>query len=155
MVSKKDLLVLAHLRNNGRKTLTELSKATSIPISTIFERLRAQREHFIRKFTVLVDFNKLGFTTRAAIVLKVKKNDRENMKKHLMNNRNVNSCFHINNGFDLLVDGVFLDLNTLEKFLEELDEKFSIEKQQVYFVIETFKEEAFLSFPEAIPLVEG
>ncbi len=153
MINSKDLLVLAHLRKNGRKTLTDLSKATSIPISTIFERLKVQQEYLIRRFTVLLDFQKLGFYTRAEVMLKVKKNDREPLKSYLLSHRGVNTCYRINNGYDLMVDCVFKNINNLEEFLEYVDEHFSIEKHQVHFIIDSLKEEEFLSSPEYIGMV--
>jgi len=148
MTNAKDLLVISHLRRDGRKTLTDLSKATSIPISTIFEKLRAQQLNVIRRFTVLLDFQKLGFYTRVEIMLKVKKEDRDGLKQYLLDHNSVNSCYRINNGFDLLVDGVFKSVNELENFLESIDEEFTVDKKQIYFIIESVKEEDFLSSPD-------
>jgi Lrp/AsnC family transcriptional regulator for asnA, asnC and gidA len=150
MINEKDLLVLSHLRKNGRKTLTDLSKATSMPISTIFEKLKVQQEQLIRKFTILLDFQKLGFYTRVEVMLKVRKEDRDALKQHLLLHRSVNSCYRINNGFDILVDGVFKSINELEEFLEEIDEHFSIDKKQLYFIVESIKEEDFLSSPDSL-----
>lgn len=154
MAKKNDLVILAHLRKNGRKTLTELSKATSIPISTIFERLKVQQNDLIKKFTVLLDFQKLGFHTRAAIMLKVKKTDREPIKKYILASRHVNSCFRINNGYDLLIEGIFRNIQEVEEFLEYLEENYTVEKQQVYYMIDTIKEEEFLSSPEYVQQAE-
>ena len=36
-ISKKDLLLISHLRQNARETMTNVSRSTGIPISTIFD----------------------------------------------------------------------------------------------------------------------
>ena len=68
-MNKKDLLIVSHLRRDGRTSLTELSKKTRIPISTIFDRLKQNKNNFIKKHTALIDFAKLGYNTRNNEVL--------------------------------------------------------------------------------------
>jgi len=48
-LNKKDLLLISKLRENSRIKLTSLSKETSVPISTIFDRLKDFKVGFPNK----------------------------------------------------------------------------------------------------------
>lgn len=152
-MKSKDLLLLSNLRANSRETLTTISRRTKIPISTIFDKLKNHEKNIIKKHTTIIDFSKIGFSTRATITLKVCKNDKIDLKEHLTKHQNVNSVYKINNGFDFLIEGIFKNLNELEDFLERIDEKFKIKTKQVFYIIEDIKREDFMSNSEYVDLI--
>lgn len=152
MISKKDLVVISHLRNNCRETLTSISKKSHIPVSTIYEKIRRSEDGIITKHTCLVDFTKLGFNTRAKIVIQASTSSKPELLSFLIKHHNVNSVYKINNGYDFMVDGVFRNMRELEDFLETIRERFKTKKQETYFVIDDLKREAFLSDPSLIDL---
>ena len=142
--TKKDILLMTYFRRNARENLTQISRLTRIPVSTIFDRLREFEKGLIQKHTTLVDFRKLGFDIRVNILFKVAKDSREDFRDFLIMNDNVNSLFRINNGFDYLVEGIFRDMADLQKFMEQLD-SFKIEAKQELFILEDIKRECFLT----------
>jgi DNA-binding Lrp family transcriptional regulator len=153
-MKRKDLLILTELRKNARETLTNMSKRTKIPISTIYERIKNNNGGVITKFTSLVDFNRLGFSTRANIMLRVHKSSKTEIVKCLKKHHNTNSLYKINNGYDLLIEGVFRHLKELEEFLDMLDEKFELQEKQVHYIIDDIKRETFLEDPQLIPMID-
>ena len=144
-MNKKELLVITHLRQNARETLTRLSKKTGIPVSTIFDQLK--RTDVINKHTCLLNFSTLGFNTRANILLKVNREDRELVKDYLANNNNINTVYKTNNGFDFIIEGIFKHIKNLEDFMEILEEKFPIKSKQVFYIIDDIKREGFMTDP--------
>lgn len=144
-MNKKELLVITHLRQNARETLTRLSKKTGIPVSTIFDQLK--RTDVINKHTCLLNFSNLGFNTRANIMLKVNREDRELVKDYLAKNTNINSVYKTNNGFDFMIEGIFKHIKDLEDFMETLEEKFPIKSKQVFYIIDEIKREGFMTDP--------
>lgn len=153
MVQKKDLQIISNLRADSRQTLTSISKKTKIPISTIYDRLKANNGNLIKRHTCLIDFNKIGFTTRAKVLIKVDRAVREEVKEYLMNHRNINYLAKINNNYDFLFEAVFKQIKELEEFLEQLEEKFKIKSKQVFYIIEDVKRESFLSEPEMLEVL--
>ena len=149
-MNKKNLLIINHLRNNARETLTNLSKKTGIPISTIYENLK--RNEVIVKHTCLLDFTKLGFNTRAKILFKVNKESRGALQEYLEKHQNMNNVYKINNGYDYLVESLFKNIKDLQDFIEIVEEKYPIEEKEVYYVIEEVKREAFMSNQETLKL---
>ncbi len=152
-MKEKDLLLLASIRANARETLTRISRKTNIPISTIFDRLKQHENTIIKKHTAIIDFSKLGFSTRVTITFKAGKADKLPMKEYLENHCNVNSLYKINNGYDYLVEGIFKNIKDMEDFIENIEEKFRIKSKQVYYIVEDIKREDFLSDENTVSLV--
>ena len=80
-MNNKDLKILSYLRNDARIPLTKMSKKTQIPVSTIFDKIKVFEEKVIIRHTTLIDFQKLGYSLRANISLKVERNDKEAKQK--------------------------------------------------------------------------
>ena len=137
---------MSELRRDSRQKLTKISKLVHIPISTIFDRLKIFEDNVIKKNTVLLNFSSLGFNARANICMKVAKDKRDDLKKFLLTHQNVNSLYKTTNNYDYIAETVFKNLQEMEKFLERLEDKFSIEKE-VFYIIEDIKREGFLSDP--------
>jgi DNA-binding Lrp family transcriptional regulator len=127
-----------------------MSKKTGIPVSTLFDRLKSSEESIIIKHTSLLNFNELGFNTRANIALKVERDDKEALKNFLTAHGSVNSVYRINNGFDFMVEGIFHQIKDMEDFIDQLESRFRIHDKRPFFIIEDLKREAFLSNPEML-----
>ena len=153
MLSKKDFLLMSFLRKNSRQRLTKMSKQTKVPVSTIYDKLKVFEKGIIQKHTSLIDFSKLGFNARANIMLKVKRENREELKKDLMQCNNINTVYKINTGFDFMVEGVFRNIKDMEDFLEKLDDRFEIKERKVFYIIEDLKREGFLSDPNSADII--
>ena len=153
MLTKKELLILTHLRADSRKSLAMISRETSIPISTIFDKVNKLGKSTITKYSPLLDFQKLGFGLRVNFVLKANDKKKQELKNFLLTNKNVNCILRLNNEFDFFVETVFRDMKGLEEFSESL-EKFKIKKKKEFFVIEDLKREDFFTRPEHIKLLD-
>lgn len=147
MLQKRDLLIVSNLRQNARQTLTRMSRKTRIPVSTIYDRLKHHEDSLIKRHTALLDFAKLGYATRANIIIKVPRNQREAVRDFLLKSPCVNNLSKINNDFDFFFEGVFREIRDLEAFLERLEEDFKIRTKKMFHVIEELKREGFLSDP--------
>ncbi len=151
----KERIVLSHFRKNARESLTRISRSTRIPVSTIFDKLRYYEQTIIKKHTTLVDFAKLGYMTRANVLLKVSVDQREALKNHLLKQEHVNSLFKVNNGYDFLAEVVFPHIKDMEDFLEQLETKYHIIAKTVFYIIEDLCREEFLAKPELLQIGVG
>jgi len=154
MLQQKDLAIMMALRNDARAQLTKISRATGIPVSTIFDRIRSFRKSYVKGYTALLDYMKLGFNTQAIIVLKVKKDQKQDVKAYLLEHPNVNNLFKINNGYDFVMGCVFASMQDFEHFQEEIEDQFSVKAKQVYYVLDDLKLESFLTDPNHLKLVK-
>jgi DNA-binding Lrp family transcriptional regulator len=152
MLTKRELLILTHLRENSRNSLAMISRETSIPISTVFDKVDKLGKEIISKYSPLIDFSKIGFGLKVNFLLKSIKKKSE-LKRFLIENKNVNSILRLNSNFDFFVESVFRNMKEIEEFRESLD-KFEIKDKNEFFVIEELKKERFFTRPEHIELLK-
>lgn len=142
---KIELNILARLRNDAREPLTRMSRKTGVPVSTLFDKVRASEGDYIIRNTCLINFERIGFNTRAKVMLKVQRDKREELRKYLSLSHNVNSLHKVNCGYDFMFELVFRNINELEDYMEDLRDRFGIIEEQTIYVLETIKQEAFMT----------
>ena len=142
-MNNKHFPLLEHLRKNSREKLTTISKKTSIPISTLFDQLKEIQGSLISKSTVLLNYDNLGYHTRAQVFIKVDNEDKEKLRKHLLCNNCINSIFKINNGWNFIIETVHKNVKDLDTFLEKLQDEYKITDKQIHYLIEEVKREGF------------
>lgn len=139
------MMIITNLRNNARESLTAISKRTRIPVSTIFDKLKERVNGVIKKPTILLDFQKLGYSTVSMLLLKVNKEHKEQLRNNLSKCFNVNTIYKINNGYDFIAEVVFKNMQEQEKFIEKLEENYDITEIKTFFIVEEVKKEEFFS----------
>jgi DNA-binding Lrp family transcriptional regulator len=126
-----------------------MARKTGIPISTLYDKLKMSEKNYIKKHASLLDFQKLGFTCHAQVILKVDRDKRDSTREYLLKNERINALMKINNGYDFLAEVICANMRELEEFLEQLDQKCKILEKQVFYIIEEIAREKFLaSVPE-------
>ncbi len=145
VVNEKDILLFSFLRENARMSLSKISRKTGIPVTTLFDSLKRNENGIIDKHTTLFDFSKMGYNTRANIMIKVDKKDRDDVKRYLVRNSSINSVYKINNGFDFMFEGIFKQIPDMENFFERLENKFDVKDVKYYYIINDLKREGFLA----------
>ncbi|MBL7051512.1 MAG: Lrp/AsnC family transcriptional regulator [Nanoarchaeota archaeon] len=140
-----DQLIISLLRENSRMTLTNMSKKTKIPVSTLHEKLKQFKTGLIKKHTSIIDFNRLGFNARANVLFKVERKQKEELKQILQSNYHTNNLYKVNNGFDFIAEFIFKDMRDLENYLDKLKVEFNIEDMKTFYIVDELIEEDFLS----------
>ena len=153
MEEEKEMLILSTLRQNSRASLTDISKQTKIPVSTIYDKLKSYNGGIVKKFTSILDFQDIGYGAKAFLLIKLSKERSEELKDHLTKNKSVNNLLKINNGYNFLVEVIFKTIPELENYVEKLESEFNLVEKQVFYIINDIKREDFLSSPEYQKLV--
>lgn len=143
-MTSRHIQLISALREDSRKKLTEISKQTNIPISTLFDVLKEVQGSLVTKNTVLLNFFNLGYHAHAQVFLKVDQLVKEELRKHLALNPCVNSLYKTNNGWDFMIETVHKNVRELDDFLEKLNQKFIIKEQQIHYLIDEIKKEGFV-----------
>ena len=146
MVKQKDLEILAHLRKDARKKVTEISRKLKMPVTTVYDRLRAHlKRGIVKKHVALVDFSKLGYTTTALIALKVSAENKDSLKEYLSQHYNINSLYRVDFGYDFLCEIVVKNASKLREFVDFISLKFNIKDPKIFNILDEIKKESFLS----------
>lgn len=152
--NEKDLLILSHLRQDARMKLTDMSRATRIPVSTLFDKIRIYADNgLIKKSTSLVRFEGFGYHAKALILFSVSRKDRQKLFELLNTSHSVNSLFKINNGWDFMAEMIFPGVKEVEEFIESIEEKVKLKGRKIFYVIDELKKEEFLANPKRVELL--
>jgi DNA-binding Lrp family transcriptional regulator len=145
-ISKAELLILSYIRKNARKSIAGISAETNISVSTVLSKLNLLEANVIKKYTTLVDFQKLGYNVLINFAIKsggtVK--DQIKLKEFLLSHLSVNSLFIAGQDYDYYAETVFHDIKSLYDFIDELF-LFNIQRLDEHHIIEEIKKEEFLS----------
>ncbi|MBS3163845.1 Lrp/AsnC family transcriptional regulator [Candidatus Woesearchaeota archaeon] len=152
-LQKRDLLIVCNLRQNARETLTRMSRKTNIPISTIYDRLKHHERDLITRHTSLIDFAKLGYSTRAIVLLSVAREQRDALRDYLATHHSVNTLIKINDEYDYLAELICKQIRDIEEFMERTEERFRVKRKKVYYVTDEVKREGFLSDPKLVSML--
>lgn len=72
MLDEKDSLILDILRKDSHLAITQISRSTRIPITTIHNRIKKlEKDGIIKRYTIEVDNKKIGKQIQAYILLTV------------------------------------------------------------------------------------
>lgn len=143
-IKKRDVDLICCLRRNARVTLTSLSREIKMPVTTIYDRLKGlTSESIIKKYTTIVDLDKLGYSVKAILILKIKKTDKDAFRDFAEKHSAINNLFKINNGYDFIVEVIFSNMRLMEEFIERVDHRFEISKMDVHYVMEELRREDF------------
>ncbi|MEM0139593.1 MAG: Lrp/AsnC family transcriptional regulator [Ferroplasma sp.] len=131
-IDKKDMKIIDYLREHGRDKISDISNALDIPRATIFERMeRLRKDGFINKYTVDLNYDKLGYSVLAYIMIQYNSKSEIDQRKlcvNLSKMENVISASIVTGDWDIM-------LLTAQKSMKDLS-KFVLEKLRVMDGIE-------------------
>jgi DNA-binding Lrp family transcriptional regulator len=142
-IAKKDIALLRLLRENSRLTLTQISRKTKIPISTLYDRLRLLEKNKIVRHTTLVDFSKFGFTTKVHFLIKAPPAVRKPLQSFLQEHTCINSICETADEFQLFAEGIFENMSSAQQFKNLLENTFDTIESKTQFIVRNLKQEAF------------
>ncbi|MCL4329122.1 MAG: Lrp/AsnC family transcriptional regulator, partial [Candidatus Thermoplasmatota archaeon] len=121
LIDRKDTEIIDYLKDHGRDKISEISGKTGIPRATIFERItRLKNEGYIKKFTVDLDHEKLGYSVKAYIMVSFDSNtgtDQRSLARKIAMLENVLSVSIISGQWDILVETVSRSMKDLSVFV--------------------------------------
>ncbi|KJE48549.1 transcriptional regulator [Acidiplasma aeolicum] len=132
-MDKKDTKIIEYLKEHGRDKISDISNALQMPRATIFERMeRLKKEGFIRKYTVDLDYEKLGYSVLAYILIQYdskSKTDQRTLCANLAKLDSVISASIITGDWDIIILTAQKTMKDLSTFvLEKLRTMDGVEK---------------------------
>ncbi len=136
-MNKKDRLIVSLLRSDGRAPISAISQSVQLCRASVAERLKST---YIKKYTALIDFQRLGFI-HIFFWVKVAHNERNVLKKFLLQHKSLNSMYVSENGF--FVEMYFQSEEEYEEFFSSIEKAFIIFEKQVFIIDEEIIQECF------------
>lgn len=116
-----DLKIIDELHKNSRLSMSELGRRVNLSSPSVTERVR-QMESFgiIKKYTLEVDYEKLGLPIQCIIEATVKNGDYQSFKRFIEKLPNVEFCYRIAGSACYMIKIQFDSFTNAEKFIDEV-----------------------------------
>ena len=138
---KLHLKVLRELYRNSRETYGKLGKMCGVSSVTCHNWVQAmKREGIIRRFTIDIDYKKLGYSVEALIEIKANRSLSQKIAKKISTLPNVTHVWDITGETDIIVRAFFKNTEELSSFLYNTLQKFpEIERMTTHIVLESYE----------------
>ena len=101
---KIDIIILGELTQESNISIPKLSEKISINSSVVYSRInRLVRKGFIKKYTLEVDENLLGYPVKAMIGCNISSKQRETILEDIENIEETREIIEITGRFDVLI----------------------------------------------------
>ncbi|MGG0275445.1 Lrp/AsnC family transcriptional regulator [Bacillus rhizoplanae] len=117
-----DKKIIVELSNNSRLSMSELGRRINLSSPSVTERVR-QIESFgiIKKYTLEIDYEKLGFPIQCIIEATVKNGGYKNFKNYIESLPNVDFCYRIAGNACYMLKMQFENFSKAEEFIDTVN----------------------------------
>jgi len=98
-----DLAILRSLIKNSRITISQMSKEIDVPDATISNRLKKLEVDLIRRYTMILDWQKLGLEITSIIIIQTESEKHESVKEELSRLEEVSEVYSVSGEYDILI----------------------------------------------------
>ena len=121
LMDEKDKILLNELKKDSKRSVQELSKATKIPSTTVYNRIKAlEEEGIIKQYTVKLDNKKIG---RVQAFFEISLNPNTNVQEFIKKIRSqIDELYSVGGDFQFLVKATFSDLGGVYSFTAQLQQ---------------------------------
>ncbi len=142
MLDEVDRRLLRLLAENARASLRDLSRSLGVAVSTVHARLQKLiRDRVIRRFTIMPDYERLGYPITAVILVSVEGGMIEEVASRLREEPSLIAVYDITGDYDLVLVGKFRNMDDLNLFLKRLNKLPAIRRTVTSVVLKVFKED--------------
>jgi Lrp/AsnC family transcriptional regulator for asnA, asnC and gidA len=115
-----DLKIVKCLTDDARSTYKKIAEEAGVSEATVKNRIdKLMDEGIIKKFTVIMDYHKLGRAIKAFIGLKIQPAKLQEIVDDIQKNPDVHVLYRTSGDVDLLIEVIFEQMEDLNKFLEK------------------------------------
>ncbi|WML58722.1 Lrp/AsnC family transcriptional regulator [Neobacillus sp. PS2-9] len=117
-----DKKIIVELSKNSRLSMSELGRRINLSSPSVTERVR-QMESFgiIKKYTLEIDYEKLGLPIQCIIEATVKNGDYKRFKNYIESLPNVDFCYRIAGNACYMLKMQFENFSKAEEFIDTVN----------------------------------
>jgi DNA-binding Lrp family transcriptional regulator len=141
-IDDKDMKILKHLLADSRLSYRNIATALGISVGTVASRIKElELNGVIKRYTTIVDDEKLGYQLSAVIEVTVSKGKLLEMEKEIAKIPNVCAVYDITGLTDAMIVAKFKSREELSNFAKSLLAMPYVERTNTHLVLTTVKED--------------
>ncbi len=140
MLSKSEKKVLSELCYNGRATLSEIAKRTSLTRQTVYKAMKSLNKNIVEYYGPMFNPEKVGLEMRAFILISAqRKGFMQELSGALKEMDEVSQAHQVLGRYDILVEALVKSRKELTTLLYKLNKIEPVVRTETLLVTETFK----------------
>lgn len=140
-IDSTDAKIINELIDDSRISYRVLAKKVGVSLATVMKRVkRLSNTGVIDKFTIRVQYDKIGYDLQALISLRVSKGKFKEVEEMIAKEQNVYAVYDNTGSFDATVIAKFKTRSALEKFVKKIHTYDFIERVETKLLLSTVKE---------------
>ena len=144
-----DTDILRSLIKNSRITLSQMSKEIDAPDATISNRLKKLENDVIKRYTVILDWEKIGLDITTIIIIQTESEKHESVKEELSKLKEVSEVYSVSGEYDILIKVWVRDIEELNQLMNtKIRSIEGVEDLTEMIVMERVKEEMVPLIPK-------
>jgi DNA-binding Lrp family transcriptional regulator len=142
MFDELSMRMMQELGKDSRMSFRALSKKLGVSTSTVIQKVRAlERKGVIQGYSVLFDYEKLGYELTAIIEMVARKGRLVEAEREIAQLPHVVGVYDVTGACDAVVIAKFKNREELNKFVKHLLGMKGVEKTNTHFVLNVVKED--------------
>jgi DNA-binding Lrp family transcriptional regulator len=136
-----DTKLMNALIRNSRLSSRELSREAGVSVVTVLKRIKALEESgAIKKFTVDLDYEKLGYDVHVIIKMRIAKGKLFEVENKISTDPHIFAVYDITGDFDALIIAKFKSRKQMDAFLKKIQTYDFVERTETSLILNTIKE---------------
>lgn len=120
VIDALDMKIIRALQTDARKPIVKIAKEVDANEATVRRRIdKLLRDGIIERFTVVLDYHKLGRVIKAFIGLRVEPAKLKLIAEHLAKHPDTQVLYRTSGDTDIVTEVIFEKMEDLNAFLEE------------------------------------
>lgn len=137
-----DLKILNILIDNSKQSFRKIASRLGVSPATVLNRIsRLEKGGVIKKYSAMLDYEKLGYDISAIIDVRVSKGKLFEVESRIAHHPNVQAVFDITGSFDSMIIANFKSRHDLDKFLKKIQAYDFVERTETKLILNRVKEE--------------
>ncbi len=139
-IDQLDKRILNILLSDSRLSYRKIAKMLKVSTATIMNRVNKLNKDVIKKYSLLLDYEKLGYEIEAIIELRISKGKLISVEEKIATHPNVFAVYDVIGDFDAVVIARFKNRKAMDLFLKKIQTYDFVERTFTKFVLHTIKE---------------
>ncbi len=140
-IDKLDKRILNILLDDSRLSYRKISRILKVSPATIMKRINNLNKTVIKKYSALLDYEKLGYEIEVIIEIRISKGKLIEVEKKIAIHPNVVAIYDITGDYDAVIITRFKNRKSMDSFLKKIQTYDFVERTFTKFVLHTIKEE--------------
>lgn len=142
VIDDVDRKMIRIFHEDGRKSYRSIAKQLDISIGTVHNRIeKLLKSGIIKRFSPIIDHEKLGYSLTTIIGVKVKGGVLRNWEDRTAYHKNVLCMYDVTGEFDAILITRFKDTKELDNFIKSLLKEADVQRTYTQTVLNIVKED--------------